>query len=209
MEKIKKAKDGTNLYEPLDADAVEEEVSSVLSELMLSQKYKHLIIGTIAVESDFGTLRRQHGFDEDSDCGAFGIAQVELETHNWLVKEYAYVTKDIEVKKALVKIYDHTKNDKQNLMYNDEYNIAVCALKYRSCSCMDLLQKFLLSKDNSEPCDGWDGGQYSEYAEKLARIWKAYYNTILGKGTVPQYIEKYTKYYLNRTKNKPVIELIK
>jgi hypothetical protein len=141
---------------------------------MFTNGYVNLILGTTAVESNFGNTRRQIGF-KNKKGGGYGINQIELITHNWIMNDWIYLEKYPDVKKMVMSWYDDNLGLEENLILNDNYNIAICRLKYASCP-------FELS-DNPT-------------VEELARVWKKWYNTSKGKGTEQSFIDKYNKYIL-------------
>jgi hypothetical protein len=148
----------------------------VLQDLALYSKNDHrseaILMGTVAVESDFGSLRRQIGINDDV-TGGFGICQIELATdklvENWLTKTRPYLFERIK------KLYLDSKATRSSqLMYNDKYSIAIARCLY-------------LSINEPLPSESDIKG--------LANYWKQYYNRG-GKGTVDKFIENYNKYVL-------------
>jgi len=141
-----------------------------------------LILGTIAVESEFGKYRRQKGF-ENRKGGAYGICQIEMKTHDYLIKEYLQTLviaqpKKTKLKEKILFFYNKEKSKEDNLTNNDAYNIAVCRLKYYSCPFLEPLN-------------------YGNNIQELGYFWKKYYNTNLGKGTIKDFVTKYNKYVLD------------
>ncbi len=80
---------------------------------VVNKDAKQLILGTIAIESDFGKHRRQLG-----GGGALGICQIERPTFNWLKDVY----KD---RLPFIKAIEF-----EDLEYNDFASIVFCRLRY-------------------------------------------------------------------------------
>lgn len=151
-------------------------VISVLDDLDLkTDAFVNLILGTTATESEFGKYRRQIGFEHKSG-GGYGINQIELATYYYLMRNF--LKNKPELKNKIMHWYDSNMTDENNLILNDSYNIAICRLKYYSCEHL-----FDMPKDANN-------------IEELAKIWKKYYNTIIGKGTIEGFIDAYNKYIL-------------
>ncbi|NHJ39631.1 MAG: hypothetical protein FK731_06310 [Asgard group archaeon] len=133
----------------------------------------NLLLGTAAIESHCGKWFRQKGLEDNRYDGAFGIFQMELKTHTdiWnfvILKKQLFldVTGGLRI---------DTLSDEYNLMYNIPYAVAMTRLHY---------WRFPESLPDADDIEG------------LARYWKKYYNTELGKGTIDHFIECYNKYIL-------------
>lgn len=136
----------------------------------------NLLLGTCCAESDFGLFRRQIGF-ENKRGGAYGLFEIEMSTHDWLVSDDFLGRRPI-LKSKILSLYDKNLSKEDNLKFNDEYQIAICRLKYLSC-------KFSMPKNKNDLIS-------------LARIWNKYYNANPNKGTDQEFISKYNKYILGK-----------
>lgn len=135
------------------------EAKKIISDALIrkglySEAVENLMLGTMAVESDFGNVARQVGGP------ALGIFQMEQTTFDWLKTKYSeeyglsrYAFEDIE--------HDHK----------------AAALFARL--------RYLVVKKQLPPATDLPA---------LAKYWKQYYNTPLGKGKISDFIEKYNKY---------------
>jgi hypothetical protein len=160
------------MNKPLNLEETKKTIKEVLTRIELYGIVEaKLILGTIAVESDFGKLRRQIGF-ANKKGGGYGLGQIELVTHDWLVSDF--LKKRQELKEQILSFYDTSKTKEENLILNDKYNIAICRLKYYSCP-------FKMPAEY-------------EGIEAVAEVWKTYYNTRFGKGTEKEFIDKYNEY---------------
>ena len=126
-----------------------------------------LLLETSAVESSRGIDMIQRGGP------ARGILQMEPTTERylkgWLKKYHPSVYKEV------VYFYNDKKNEIWNRTYNVPYQIAM-SLAYYWHKCGDKLPSLITTR------------------EDRARIWKQFYNTYKGKGTVSKYHEKAEKY---------------
>jgi len=126
----------------------------------------NLILGTMAQESAMGKYRKQIGGGP-----ALGVGQIEPATHDDIVKNFLKYHKDLS-KKILEWSGMATFNPLQ-LERNDKYSI-----------CMMRMQYYRQPKP------------VPHRVEDLAAMWKKYYNTPLGAGTVAEFINNYNKYVL-------------
>lgn len=150
-------------------------VREVLTVLNLhSQSAEDLILGTIAQESQFGTYLYQLG-----NGPALGICQMEPATHNDIWNNYLKYKPDVA---NLVRSYALTSGpfatsnsfpSAKQMVGNLYYAIAMCRIHY-------LRIKAPLPQ----------AGDINGYAA----YWKKYYNTVLGKGTEPEFVANYKKY---------------
>lgn len=126
-----------------------------------------LILETSAVESSRGIDMIQKGGP------ARGILQMEPTTERylkgWLKKYHPSVYKEV------VHFYNDKKDEVWNSTYNVPYQIAM-SLAYYWHKCGDKLPSLITTR------------------EDRARIWKQFYNTYKGKGTIYKYHEKAEKY---------------
>jgi len=89
---------------------------------------EHLLLGTIAKESEFKYLRQQ-GFSLESDNGAFGLLQIERQS-NYIAYKYS-LEKHPKIHSYLLKLGG--KNSvKFNLMFNFPYQILIARIIYLS-----------------------------------------------------------------------------
>lgn len=129
--------------------------------------YVDLLLETCAVESLRGLLVKQ------KRGPARGIFQMEplteKDTLTWLKSYFPDLYKEVMI------FYDKSKSAEWNRTYNVPYTAAMSTVYYWRC-CGDELAEAIGSR------------------ESRAVIWKTYYNTHLGKGTVEKYIEKSEKH---------------
>lgn len=141
-------------------------IEPVLKSLQLySNSAVNLLLGTAAVESNLGEYLEQISIGI-----AKGIYQIEMETHNnivnYIIKTYPHLYGIL----SNFKISSMT--NEENLIGNLYYATAIARLIYFSI------------KRKLPPHNDIEG---------LAKYWKKYYNTEKGKGTVQDFIDKYTK----------------
>jgi len=129
-----------------------------------------LVWGTIAKESEFIRLR-QIGLPLDSEVGAFGLGQSELESHNNVIKKLEL--NHPKLLEAVQSFYFHDEDLKFNLMFNFEYSVLICRCLYYTWN---------------DPLP--EAGDI----EGMGEYWKEKYNTPAGKGTVQQFIDSYKRY---------------
>lgn len=125
----------------------------------------NLMLGTAAVESDFGS------FDKQIKGSALGIYQMELDTYNWLWK---YLSKKPAYRTRILKASGVVERPSfEDLKTNLKFATAMARLKYWTIKA---------------PLP------YHDNVNDLALYWKKYYNTYLGKGTVEDFVKKYHQY---------------
>lgn len=126
-----------------------------------------LLLETSAVESSRGIDMIQKG------GSARGILQMMPSTEKflkkWLKKYHPSIHKEV------ISFYNNNKSVEWNRSYNVPYQIAM-SLAYYWHKCGDKLPSLITTR------------------EDRARIWKRYYNTYKGKGTISKYHEKAEKY---------------
>lgn len=167
------------MCEPLSLKYVRDDVINKIFDSIFTtskEEYTNLLLGTCAVESDFGSARRQHGV-KNKFVGGYGIFQVEPATHDYLIDQY--LLKKPELRKIVLSFYNKELSKYDNLQQNDLYLASIAYVKYLSCKNL-----FQFPEDPNN-------------IEALAKIWKKYYNTILGKGKEEEFVKKYRKYVLN------------
>jgi len=153
----------------INADQLREYViKPVLIEYELhSDDAEELIIGTSAVESNCGEYLHQIG------GSAIGIYQMEPNTHFDIWNNFLQYKKDL--KKKILREFG--ENDERpgaiKMLYDLRYATLMCRLHY------------LRVKEALPPCND---------VLKIAKYWKKYYNTELGKGTVDKFCFKYDLY---------------
>lgn len=150
-----------------DKRQFKEMIEDVLKRLDLySESAVNLLLGTAAQESRFGTYLKQLGTGP-----AMGVFQMEPATELDIWKNF------LAYKAPLVqKLREVCGNDKPNpqaLKGNLYYAIAMCRIHY--------LRK-------TEPLPAADD------IRGLGLYWKRHYNTMLGKGTIDEFVENYKKY---------------
>lgn len=139
-----------------------------------SQAAEDLVIGTIAQESRMGTYIKQLG-----NGPALGICQMEPATHNDLWDNYLRYNPGLSAMVWTLALdngmftSNSSRPDEQQLVGNLYYAIAMCRIHY-------LRIKAPLPQ----------AGDVAGYAA----YWKKYYNTVLGKGTEPEFVANYRKY---------------
>lgn len=134
---------------------------------LYSPAAEDLIMGTIAQESHLGTYIKQLGRGP-----ALGLVQMEPATHNDIWNNYLKYKPELAKKIEELSLSNFSKQPSQ-LTGNMYYSIAMCRVHY-------------LRVREAMPAHG-DVLAYANY-------WKKYYNTVLGKGTVQEYITNYAKY---------------
>lgn len=139
-------------------------ITSVLKELGLhSDNAVNLLMGTAAQESHLGKYRKQIGGGP-----ALGIFQMEPATFNDIVKNYLRFKPGLTVKiEGVARVCRFHAEDIET---NDLLAICMARVHY-------------LRVSEAIPSD----------VEGMARYWKKYYNTPLGKGTVEEFISNYKK----------------
>ena len=141
-------------------------VSSVCSKLDLhSPAAVNLLLGTAAQESGFGTYLKQ------IKGPALGVFQMEPATETDIWKNYLSFRAGLACR--VIQVAEVSGPNVLHLSGNLIYQIALCRVHY-------------LRKPEPMPsADDLPG---------LARYWKAYYNTPLGRGTADEFIENYRRY---------------
>lgn len=115
---------------------------------------ERLIIGTAVVES------RLHYLKQFPEGPALGIYQMEGVTHDDIWKNYLHYRPDVA---KLVSSYAFPDGEAEEMIGNLYYATAMCRLHYRRVP--------------APLPDCWD-------EVEMAKYWKEFYNTPLGKGTV-------------------------
>lgn len=126
----------------------------------------NLVLGTIAQESSYGKYRKQLG-----DGPALGIAQMEPNTFNDIVENFLKYRPHII--DAIKRTCGITELKAEDLETNDKLAVCMCRIQY-------------LRFKNPIPND----------LAGYAALWKFRYNTMLGKGSVGEFILNYKKYVL-------------
>lgn len=132
-----------------------------------SKSAEDLLVGTACQESACGTYIRQ--LNCRGTTGAFGIFQMELNTHNDIWQNFLKYKPSLAEKIKALRIPSMT--DAENLEYNLAYAVAMCRIHYYRV-----------------PSSIPDG----IYAQ--AQYWKDFYNTKLGKGSTEEYISNWCKF---------------
>ena len=134
-----------------------------------SESAENLLLGTAAQESHMGKYLVQLGGP------ALGIYQIEPATHTDVYESYLKYKQ--ELKNKVESLLTTALFKEQNLIFNLAYSSAICRVIY-------------YRKPASLP-DADD-------VEGLAQYWKKHYNTVLGAGTVGEFIANYNHYVLAR-----------
>jgi hypothetical protein len=127
---------------------------------------EELLMGTAAQESHLGTYIRQIKGE------AYGIYQCERLTYDSLWNKYIGNSRAMQLK-ILPLLGTMTKPAHYRLVTDMNLATIMCRLHYWD------VQETLPNKDN---------------VEAMGSYWKTYYNTVLGKGTVDEFIGNYKKY---------------
>lgn len=155
----------------VNADQLRQTIAAVHERLSIVPRehsgYVELLMETCATETLLGEIVRQR------NGPALGIFQMlrttERDTLAWLKRRFPEVYAEVR------SFYNRRKSAEWNLTKNVPYSTAISTAYYwRRCG--DALVDLLETRDNR------------------ARVWKKYYNTYLGKGTVSGYIEKSERY---------------
>ena len=155
----------------VNANQLRQTISAVHERLSIVPRghsgYVDLLMETCAAETLLGEIVRQR------NGPALGIFQMlrttERDTLAWLKRRFPEVYAEVR------SFYNRRKSAEWNLTKNVPYSAAISTAYYwRRCG--DALASITGTRDNR------------------ARIWKKYYNTYLGKGTVSGYIKKSEKY---------------
>ena len=127
-----------------------------------------LVAGTIAHESKGATYLKQ------INGPALGPAMIEPATHDSIWN--SYLPNQAAITSKLMILCQFSRAPKSSQMIND--------LLYSVCMCAILYKWRLDSHRESSP----------KTIEECAQVWKAYYNTALGKGTTDEYITDYREW---------------
>jgi len=147
-------------------------IARVIAEQNLySDTALNLLLGTAAQESHLGTYLRQLGGGP-----ALGVFQMEPSTEADIWNNYLFFGR-ADKRKAIYKISGvRSANNNGALEWNIAYAICMARLQYRR-----IKEPF----PNSFDIVG------------MAKYYKSYYNTLLGKGTEQEFIQNYIKYVEN------------
>ena len=147
---------------------LQETVTAVLAPFKIvkeSRDLEKLVYETMIVETRLG--ESHYGY-ASKNYRNYGIAQIRVETAKDL-KEYLKRVSSEDYNR-LISLYDQSKSEKENLLYNVPYSIAVCGLYY-ICRDANIFQKIYTVADR-------------------AKAWKKYYNTYKGAGTPEVYLKR-------------------
>jgi hypothetical protein len=156
-------------------------IKPILKEFdLFSDSSSKLIAMTTNHESGLYNHNRQIGLNPDGNVGGFGMGQIELATHKDIYVNYL-IYKENLCEKIIKTFFDtdfsHREfiehglyNDKELLQHNNYYNSLICRIHYLRVS-----EKLPDYEDNLG----------------MAKYWKKYYNTELGKGTVEKFLKDY------------------
>lgn len=147
-------------------------IADVLEELgMYSMQAHQLLLGTAAVESDFGHYLRQVSIDNNPNNDALGFFQMEPDTERDIWKNYLRYRPILRMR--VLKVTGVGRSRPDQLLTNIKYMIVMARLKYRRVK---------------EPLPELNDlhGQ--------ANYWKRYYNASEYGCTVEQYKHKFRQY---------------
>lgn len=153
-------------FEDMNADQLRELITVVLEELDLySEDAVELLMLTAAQESHLGKYIRQ------INGPALGIFQMEPSTERdiW----YNYLRYKPDIARRVYPMVGNSNFNNLQLFGNLLYQIAMARIHYLR------VPKALPSKDD---------------VDAMARYWKRYYNTPLGKGTTLEAVANYRRY---------------
>jgi hypothetical protein len=131
-----------------------------------------LLLGTAATESNFGQVLRQEGYSMQSDKGAFGLYQMELNTHDDLWDNFLNYRSILCTKVKMILGCLHCR---EALIGNLYYATAMARLQY------------LRHKEPLPPVDD---------LQKQGTYYCKYFNSNKGKGTVEKYVADYKRFVL-------------
>lgn len=134
-----------------------------------SKEASNLVCGTIAQESQYGRYRRQIGGGP-----ALGIAQMESATFNDIINNFLVYHRDIG--NRVLNCAGVSEFNPADLIENDRLAIAMCRMQYYR-----------------RPV------RLPYRIPDLAAMWKKYYNTPLGAGTVEEFLSNYERYVIPDT----------
>ena len=134
-----------------------------------SPEAANLVLGTIATESSYGRYRRQLG-----NGPALGIAQMEPATFNDIINNFLIYHRDIG--NRVLNCAGVSEFNPADLIENDRLAIAMCRMQYYR-----------------RPV------RLPYRIPDLAAMWKKYYNTPLGAGTVEEFLANYERYVIPDT----------
>lgn len=137
---------------------------------MHSLAAENLVLGTCATESLMGEYIRQ------VDGPALGIYQMEPATHHDIYESYLSHRKPLINQIMGYFGWQNPPKDSE-LMNNIAYATLMCRIKYFR---------------DSDPLPS------ASDIRGLANYWKRVYNSVLGKGTPDDFINKYNKYVLKK-----------
>jgi hypothetical protein len=146
-------------------DLIERKITEIN---MYSPAAVNQLLGTAAVESDFGTYLRQRNGGPGR-----GVFSMEPATEKDIWENYLDRNDHEDLARDVCMVSGVCGYDPDALEYNLAYQIVMARIHY-----------WRVEEPLPEPSD----------IEGLARYWKQYYNTHAGKGTVKQFLTKYRKY---------------
>jgi len=153
----------------LDKEQFQDLIERKLKEInMHSGAAVHLLLGTAAQESGFGTYLRQVGGGP-----ALGVFQMEPATEKDIWNNYLDVEFREDLAFAVWRACYVSCANPEALEYNLAYQIVMARIHYRRIK---------------EPLPPHDN------VEALARYWKKYFNTPYGAGREDEFVRNYKKY---------------
>ena len=142
------------------------EIESTLKAIGLySEEAVSLLLGTCAQESALGKYRRQLG-----NGPALGIYQMEPFTYNDCLDNFLKYKPDLLAKILKVSGLDQFPNAEE-MVNNDVFAACMCRVRYLRAP-----------------------GAIPQTVEGQAAYWKQHYNTVLGKGTIDEYLKNWKRF---------------
>ena len=149
-----------------------------------SQSAEDLLLGTAAQESAMGTFLVQ------LNGPALGIYQMEPKTWKDIYENYLNYREPFREKVDTLRLQFWTdplnKDGLHQILGNLYYATALARVHY-----LRVPEALPIKGENLE------GEAHADYILSLARYWKRYYNTPLGRGTEEEFIDNYKRYVLN------------
>lgn len=157
----------------LNHEHMKETIKAVIDKFDIiknKQNIEKLIYETVIVETRMGKAKYDYA---SKNYHNYGLAQIRVETAEDL-KHFLKKNKPLDYKN-LMSLRNNRYSEKDNLLYNVPYSIAVCGLYY-------------IRRDKNI--------QYKiNTLSDRAKAWKKHYNTYKGMGTVAIYEKRVKEYY--------------
>lgn len=150
--------------EEINKEKLSETIYAIMRKLKINENkdFHDLIMETCAVETDFGFIVKQ------TKGPALSIYQILPSTFRYILNDIK--KKDKNQYKRIMNLYDNRYGDTYNYIYNVPFTTAICMMYYVN-TVKNLEDKIKTRTDR-------------------AKVWKKYYNTEGGKGTVDIYLKR-------------------